>query len=209
MFHSSHGSPDSPDSRAPRDRLAPVAVTDHRVMISVAAVFAAAVLAPAAAAHSPLFFAPSNASPAAPLRVADGTVSIAAYGRVARASPTLHLEVELAAGAREPLEVLVPAGTTPFPAVRVEVKAPGTGWRPVRPLAKPQTFFEPYGRQSYIRTHRGSIGSASGGAFLVRVTLPKKLARRSVCVATGSREVFADGVDLSGAQQRIRAWARG
>ena len=181
----------------------------RRVAIISSAVIAAAVLAPAAVAHSPLFFAQRNASPATPLRVADGTVSIAAYGRLTSASPTLHLEVKLAAGAREPLEVLIPAGTAPFPSVRVEVKAPGTGWRPVRPLAKPQTFFEPYGRQTYIRTHRGSIGSAVGGSFLVRVTLPAKLARRSVCVATGSREVFAEGVDLSSAQQRIRAWARG
>lgn len=173
------------------------------------ALLAAAVLAPAAVAHSPLFFAQTNASPSTPLRVTDGTVSIAAYGRLRSASPTLYLEVKLAAGAREPLEVLVPAGAAPFPSVRVEIKAPGTGWRRVRPLAKPQAFFEPYGRQSYIRTHRGSIGSGSGSTFFVRVTLPTQLARRSVCVATGSREVFAEGVDLSGAQERIRAWARG
>jgi len=181
----------------------------RRVAIISSAVIAAAVLAPAAVAHSPLFFAQRNASPATPLRVADGTVSIAAYGRLTSASPTLHLEVKLAAGAREPLEVLVPAGTAPFPPVRVEVKAPDAGWRRVRPLARPQAFFEPYGRRSYVRTHSGSIDSSTGGAFLVRVTLPPGLSRRSVCVATGSREVFASGVDLGGAQQRIRAWARG
>ena len=181
----------------------------RRALIVLGALLTGAVLAPVATAHSPLFFTPKNGSPTTPLRVADGTVSIAAYGRLTGASPVLHLGVRLPAGAREPLEVLVPAGTAPFPSVRVEVKAPGTGWRPVRPLATPQTFFEPYGRQTYIRTHRGSIGSATGGSFLVRATLPAKLARRSVCVATGSREVFAEGVDLSSAQQRIRAWARG
>jgi len=184
-------------------------VTRHRAAIISSVILAAAVLAPAAAAHSPLFFAPTNASSATPLRVADGPISIAAYGRLTSASPTLHLEVKITAGAREPLEVLVPAGTAPFPSVRVEIKAPGTGWRRVRPLAKAQAFFEPYGRQSYVRTHRGSIGSGSGGTVLVRVTLPTQLARRSVCVATGSREVFAEGVDLSAAAQRIRAWARG
>ena len=178
-------------------------------MLLSSALLVAAVLARAAAAHSPLFFVQMNASPTTPLRVADGTVSIAAYGRLTSASPVLHLEVKLTAGTREPLEVLVPAGTAPFPSVRVEVKAPETGWRRVRPLAKPHAFFEPYGRQSYIRTHRGSIGPGSGGTFLVRVTLPTQLARRSVCVATGSREVFAEGVDLNGAQKRIRAWARG
>jgi hypothetical protein len=210
MFCHSHGPRDSRATPGTAGTGRHRVVTHRRVMIAaLAAVFTAAVLAPAAAAHSPLFFAPKNASPATPLRVDDGTVSIAAYGRLTRASPALHLEVRLAAGAREPLEVLVPAGTASSPSVRVEVKAPGTGWRPVRPLSKPQTFFEPYGRQNYIRTHTGSIGSATGGAFLVRVTLPAKLAGRSVCVATGSREVFAEGVDLSGAQQRIRAWARG
>jgi hypothetical protein len=178
-------------------------------LIALGALLTGAVLAPVAAAHSPLFFTSKNGSPATPLRVADGTVSIAAYGRLTAAAPVLHLGVQLPAGAREPLEVLVPAGTASSPSVRVEVRGPGTGWRPVRPLAAPQTFFEPYGRQTYIRTHRGRIGSAAGGSFVVRVTLPTTLARRSVCVATGSREVFAEGVDLSGAQQRIRAWARG
>lgn len=179
------------------------------MLIAVGVVLAAAALASGASAHSPLFFTPKNGSAESPLRIADGTVSIAAYGRLTRASRVLHLEVMLPAGAREPLEVLVPAGTAPRPSVRVEVKAPGTGWRPVRPLAKPQAFFEPYGRQSYLRTHRGSVGSAAGGSFLVRVTLPAELARRSVCVATGSREVFAEGVDLGQAVERIRAWARG
>jgi hypothetical protein len=169
----------------------------------------ATVLAPAAAAHSPLFFAPRNASPTTPLRVADGTVSIAAYGRLDRATRTLHLEVKLPAGAREPLEVLAPAGTVPFPSVRVEVRAPGGSWRLVRPLAQPQSFYEPYGRQSYLRTHTGRVGSAGGGAFLVRVTLPRGVSSRSVCVATGSREVFAGGSDLGRALERIRAWARG
>ena len=164
---------------------------------------------PAACAHSPIFFAPPNSSAATPLHVTDGTVSVAAYGRLSRATRTLHLGVNRPAGSREPLEVLLPAGAAPFPSVRVEIRAPGAGWRRVSPLAKPQAFFEPYGRQSYIRTHSGSIGSPAGGAFLVRVTLPSGLSRRSVCVATGSREVFASGVDLGGAQQRIRAWARG
>jgi hypothetical protein len=117
--------------------------------------------------------------------------------------------VKLAPGAREPLEVLAPAGTEPFPSVRVEVRAPGGGWRPVRPLAEPQSFYEPYGRQRYLRTHTGRIGSAAGGAFLVRVTLPQGVSSRSVCVATGSREVFAGGSDLSGALERIRVWAGG
>lgn len=169
----------------------------------------AAILAPSAAAHSPLFFAPRNASAATPLRVADGTVSIAAYGRLDRTTRTLHLAVKLAPGAREPLEVLAPAGTEPFPSVRVEVRALAGGWRLVRSLAEPQSFYEPFGRQSYLRTHTGGIGSAAGGAFLVRVTLPQGASSRSVCVATGSREVFAGGSDLGGALARIRAWARG
>ena len=169
----------------------------------------AAVLAKAATAHSPLFFAPHNASATTPLRVADGTVSIAAYGRLTRATRMLHLEVKLAPGAREPLEVLTPAGTAPFPSVRVEARAPGGGWRLVRPLAKPQAFYEPYGRQNYLRTHTGRVGSAAGGAYLVRVTLPGGASSRSVCVATGSREVFAGGSDLGRASERIRSWARG
>ncbi len=169
----------------------------------------AAVLVPAASAHAPLFFAPRHVSPTTPLRVADGTVSIAAYGRLDRAIRTLHLEVKLAPGAREPLEVLAPAETEPFPSARVEVRAPGGGWRLVRPLAEPQSFYEPYGRQSYLRTHTGRIGSAAGGAFLVRVTLPQGVSSRSVCVATGTREVFAGGSDLGRALERIRAWAGG
>ena len=97
--------------------------TRRRAIVTLGALLTAAALAPAAAAHSPLFFTPTTASPATPLRVADGTVSIAAYGRLTRTSPTRHLEVMLPPGAREPLEVLVPAGTAPFPTVRVEVKA--------------------------------------------------------------------------------------
>lgn len=181
----------------------------RRARVAVAVLVAAAVLAPAAAAHSPLFFAPRHAAPTTPLRVADGTVSIAAYGRLDRATRTLHLEVKLPAGAREPLEVLAPAGAQPFPSVRVEVRARRGSWRLLRPLAKPQSFYEPYGRQSYLRTHSGRIGSAAGGAFLVRVTLPQGASTRPVCVATGSREVFAGGSDLGRALERIRAWAGG
>ena len=181
----------------------------RRARVGIGALAVAAVLAPAAAAHSPLFFAPRHASPTTPLRVADGTVSIAAYGRLDRTTRTLHLEVKLAPGAREPLEVLAPAGTNPFPSVRVEVRAPGGNWRLVRPLAELQSFYEPYGRQSYLRTHTGRVGSAAGGVFLIRVTLPQGVPSRSVCVATGSREVFAGGSDLGRALERIRAWARG
>jgi hypothetical protein len=181
----------------------------RRARVGIAVLAAATVLAPAAAAHSPLFFAPRHASPTTPLGVADGTISIAAYGRLDRATRTLHLEVKLPAGAREPLEVLAPAGAEPFPSVRVEVRARGGSWRLLRPLAKPQSFYEPYGRQSYLRTHTGRIGSAAGGAFLVRVTLPQGASTRSVCVATGSREVFAGGSDLGRALERIRAWAGG
>ena len=75
----------------------------------------------------------------------------------------------------------------------------------MRPLAEPQSFYEPYGRQDYLRTHTGRIGSAGGGAFLVRVTLPQGVSSRSVCVATGSREVFAGGTDLGRALERIRS----
>ena len=180
-----------------------------RVWVGAAGLAAAAILAPVAAAHSPLFFVPRNASPTTPLRVVDGTVSIAAYGRLDRATRTLHLEVKLPAGAREPLEVLVPAGVEPFPSVRVEVRAPGGSWRLVRPLARPQPFYEPYGRQRYLRTHTGRIGAAAADAFLIRVTLPQRTSSRSVCVATGSREVFAGGSDLGRALERIRAWTGG
>ena len=201
---------DSPDSTPPELAEAQGHLRGaRRTGVRIAVLAVAAVLAPVAAAHSPLFFAPRHASPTTPLRVVDGTVSIAAYGRLDRATRTLHLEVKLASGAREPLEVLIPAGTEPFPSARVEVRAPGRSWQLVRPLAKPQSFYEPYGQQSYLRTHRGRIGSAGGGAFLVRVTLPEGASSRSVCVATGSREVFAGGSGLGRALERIRGWAAG
>ena len=178
-----------------------------RARVGIAVLAVAAVLAPAATAHAPLFFAQRNASPTTPLLVADGTDSIAAYGRLGRATRTLHLDVKLARGAREPLEVLTPAGTEPFPSVRVEVRAPGSLWPPVRPLTEPQSFYEPFGRQSYLRTHAGRIGSAAGGSFLVRVTLPRGVSSRSVCASRPDRARSSRVAATSAA--RSSAFARG
>jgi hypothetical protein len=173
------------------------------------AVVVALVLPSLAHAHAPRFFAERNASVDSPLRVPDGSVSIAAYGRLDVRLRALVLAVRLPAGAREPLEVLVPASGPSRPVLRVSVRRPGEAWRSLPPLARPERFFEPYGGLTYRRTHRGQVGGARGGWTLVRVALPRGADARAVCLATGSREVGFSGVDLAAALERIAAWAAG
>lgn len=179
----------------------------------LAAILGTALLALAlpslAHAHAPRFFTERHASVASPLRVLDGSVSIAAYGRLDLRTRTLVLAVRLPAGAREPLEVLVPAGAPSRPVVRVSVRGSGGTWRSLPPLTRSERFFEPYGGLTYLRTHRGHVGGARGGWTLVRVALPPGVDARAVCVATGSREVGFRGVDLAAALERIETWAAG
>ncbi|MGL6279800.1 MAG: hypothetical protein ACRC50_09625 [Gaiella sp.] len=168
-----------------------------------------ALLAPGgASAHAPRFFSPANSSAASPLRVEDGTVSVAAYGVLSERTRTLVLAVRLRADAREPLEVLQPAGSATRPSVRVSIRSPGGAWRRLAALSAPERFFEPYGGQSYVRTHAGRIGGRAGWT-LIRVELPAGVDRRAVCVATGTREVGFAGIDLPAAVERIGVWARG
>lgn len=179
---------------------------------AIAACAAAALLvAPAvASAHRPLFFETPDGTPVALGPLPDGTVSYAAYGRLAGRGDTRVLRARLAKGAMLRVEVLIPdrapESTAPLRRSAV-VTVTGPGYRARIPAVAGARFTEPITATAYLR--RGALDARAprAGVYSVRVTAR---APGRVSVVIGTREAFgaADIAALPVAIARVKAWYR-
>ena len=161
-----------------------------RTGAAAAAAVLALALVPAAAAHKPLFVEPGT-----PLAVADGTVSYAAYGRLACPGDRAELLVPAdapegtrAAADLPRLAVLDPRGQ-PVPVTRVRTR-----------------FDEPFSGTSYVRIARLQGTAARSGTYRL-VAAGGRPGR--IVLAVGTVEQFSgdDMASLPGKVERVRAWA--
>lgn len=175
-----------------------------RTAAAAAAAVLALALVPAAAAHKPLFVEPGT-----PLAVADGTVSYAAYGRLACQGDRAELRARLKAGDTLFAELLVPAdapeGTRASGQLpRLAVLDPRG--QPV-PVTRVRTRFdEPFSGTSYVRIARLQGTAARSGTYRL-VASGGRPGR--IVLAVGTVEQFSgdDMASLPGKVERVRAWA--
>lgn len=171
---------------------------------AAAAVAAVLALAVPASAHKPLFVEPGK-----PLAVADGTVSYAAYGRLACPGDRAELRARLRQGDTLFAELLVPAGAPE--GVRSSARLPrltvlDPAGAPVAVERVRARFDEPFSGTSYLRVARLQGTAALSGTYRLVATggLPGR-----IVLAVGTVEQFG-GEDMAGLArkvERVRAWA--
>ena len=161
----------------------------RRAAIVLGLVVAIIVITSPARAHDPVFLTGDQATPETGPYLPDGTISFAVYGRLDEAGDTRGFQVELAAGDRLVVEVLVPD--------LAPENALATGDLPVATVTAPdgtsfdlaperrEPFFEPFTQTSYLRLG-GESATAQAGVYDVVVT-GSSPARFTVAIGTIER----------------------
>ncbi len=152
-------------------------------------------VSPPVAAHDPIFLTEGQKTPAAGPFLPDGTISFALYGRLDAGGDTRGFQVQLAAGDRLLVELLIPDRAPENRLADAElptatVTAPDGSSFDLTPEMR-EPFDEPFTGTSYVGLSRLE-GAAEAGVYDVVVTgaVPARFT-----VAVGTTETFFTPVD--------------
>lgn len=152
-------------------------------------------VSPPVAAHDPIFLTEGQKTPAAGPFLPDGTISFALYGRLDAGGDTRGFQVQLAAGDRLLVELLIPDRAPENRLADAElptatVTAPDGSSFDLTPEMR-EPFDEPFTGTSYVGLSRLE-GAAEAGVYDVVVTgaVPARFT-----VAVGTREEFGTTVE--------------